>query len=102
MPYLEQQLPWQGLTPQSRQASRSGAANAAPRALNQTVRYLQALKDRPQHGLTDAEAAVVLGVERTSINARRVPLVKAGLVYASSETRLGRTGVKNVVWKISR
>lgn len=102
MPYLEQQLPWQGVTPQSRHTSREGAENAAPRAMTQAIRYLALLKDRPEHGLTDSEAAALLGIERSSVNARRVPLVKAGLVYASSETRLGPTGVRNVVWKISR
>ena len=99
MPYLEGALPFSGATPQSRHASRMGAENAAPRALSQTIKYLQALKDRPQYGLTDAEAATVLGVERSSINARRAPLVKAGLVYASSDTRPGPTGVANTVWK---
>lgn len=100
MPYLEGSLPFSGETPQSRHASRAGAENAAPRALSQAIRYMQALKDRPAHGLTDAEAAVVLGIERSSVNARRAALVKAGLVYASSDTRPGPTGVSNTVWKI--
>lgn len=98
MPYIEAALPFSGSVPQSRHASRAGAEDAAPRALNQTVRYLASLKAHPQ-GLTDAEAAELLNLERTSINARRVPLVKAGLVYADG-FRPGPTGkVKNTIWK---
>jgi len=99
MPYIESSLPFSGTLPQSRHASRSGAEEAAPRALSQTVRYLRALKDR-RDGLTDAEAAKVLHVERSTINARRVPLVKAGLVVADG-FRPGVTGTKNTVWKVA-
>ena len=97
MPYTDSNLPFSGSVPQSRHASRAGAEDAAPRALPQTVRYLRALKDRPA-GLTDAEAAVVLGLLRSTINARRRPLVKAELVYADG-FRDGAFGVKNTVWK---
>jgi hypothetical protein len=99
MPHLhEGQLPFSGSTQQSRHASRAGAEDAAPRALSQSIRYLSLLKMRPQ-GCTDAEAADLLGLERSSINARRVPLVKAGLVVADG-FRLGPTGkIKNTVWK---
>jgi hypothetical protein len=98
MPYLDSALPFSGSTPQSAHASHAGAVDAAPRALNQTVRYLRLLKDRP-NGLTDAEAATLMEVERSTINARRAPLVKAGLVF-SDGFRPGPTGkVKNTVWK---
>jgi hypothetical protein len=96
--WLEGALPFQGSCPQSAHASRSGAEAAAPRALSQTVRYLSAL--RAYGGLTDWEAADVLHLERTSINARRKPLVAAGLVVAGG-FRPGPTGVKNVVWKLA-
>lgn len=98
MPYTDSGLPFSGLTPQSAHASRAGAEDAAARALPQTVRYLALLKSRSQ-GCTDAEAADLLGLERSSVNARRVPLVKAWLVYADG-FRPGPTGkVKNTVWK---
>lgn len=97
MPWVEGALPFSGSTPQSAHASRAGAENAAPRALTQTVRFLAALKARPQ-GLTDWEAAELLDVERSTINARRRPLVKAGLVY-SDGFRPGPSGVRNAVWK---
>lgn len=98
--YIEGALPFGGSTPQAAHASRAGAEDAAPRALSQTVRYLSALKARP-HGLTDAEAATVLGVERSTINARRVPLVKAGLVIADGfrTRRTNGRALKNTVWK---
>lgn len=98
MPYLDEHLPFNGSTPLSRHTSRAGAKDARSRALSQAIRYLRALKDHP-HGLTDLEAADLLGVERTSINARRRELVKAGLVYADGTTRPGPTGVRNVAWK---
>jgi hypothetical protein len=97
MPWIEEVLPFSGSTPQSRHTSRAGAENAAPRALNQTLKYMAALKARP-NGLTDFEAAEVLGIERTSVNARRRPLVKAGLVVTGGFRR-GPTGIKNVIWK---
>jgi hypothetical protein len=97
MPYTDSVLPFSGVTPQSRHASRAGAVSAEPRALTQTVRYLVALKDRPV-GLTDREAADLLDLERNVINARRVPLVKAGLVVADG-FRPGSSGVRNTVWK---
>lgn len=97
MPWIESALPFQGSVPQSAHASRAGAEDAAPRALSQTVRYLALLK--AHGGLTDAEAAKLLDLERTSINARRRPLVKAGLVIADG-FRPGPTGkVKNVIWR---
>lgn len=97
MPYLEQGLPFSGKSPQSRHASRSGAEHAKDRALPQTVRYLQILKDHP-NGLTDREAADLLMIERSTVNARRSELVKADLVYADG-FRKGDSGVVNTVWK---
>ncbi len=99
MPYTEQGLPFaSGITPQSQHTSRAGAEDAAGRALPQTIRYLRCLKDHG--GLTDLEAAKLLGLERSSINARRVPLMKAGIVV-SCGFRKGPTGVKNCVWKVA-
>lgn len=98
MPYTDAGLPFSGSLPQSAHASRAGAEDATPRALPQTIRYLQLLKSR-SYGCTDAEAADALRLERTSINARRRPLVKAGLVYADG-FRMGPTGkIRNTVWK---
>ncbi len=101
MPWIEGALPFaSGSTPQAAHASRAGAEDAAPRAMSQVVRYLALLKASPR-GLTDAEAAQRLGIERTSVNARRAVLVKAGLVYSDGfrkRTTNGRNN-RNTVWK---
>jgi|SRR5579872_1605712 len=97
MPYTDTGLPFGGTSSQAAHASYEGARDAEDRALPQTVRYLALLKARPQ-GCTDREAAKLLGIDRTSINARRNPLEKAGLVYGDG-FRPGVTGRKNVVWK---
>ena len=100
MPYVDSALPFQGSTPLSRHTSRAGAEDARGRALPQTIRYLAILREHG--GLTDFEAARLLNVERTSVNARRVPLVKAGIVVAEG-TRPGPTGkVRNTVWRLVR
>lgn len=99
MPYVNDALPFQGSIPQSQHTSRAGAVDASARALPQTIRYLQVLKDHG--GLTDLEAAKLLGLERSSINARRVPLMKAGIVVADG-FRKGPTGVRNVIWTIAK
>lgn len=97
MSYTEAGLPFSGAVPQSRHTSRLGAEDAKGRSVPQVIRYLKALKDRPDRGLTDWEAAELLGVERSTINARRAELVEAGLVVPSGD-RPGPTGVRNTVW----
>lgn len=99
MPWMNSTLPFSGSTPQSRHTSRQGAEDVQTRALGQTVRYLALLKEHG--GLTDLEAAKLMQVERTSINARRAPLVKAGIVVADG-FRPSPSKVKNVVWRLGR
>lgn len=91
-------LPWSGITPLSAQTSYEGAQDATKRADVQLWSYLRALRTRGEHGLTDLEAAALLGIERTSICARRNWLAQRGFVRASGRTRPGPTGVRNVVW----
>lgn len=96
MPWTDAGLPFSGDTPPSRHTSHAGAEDAKPRAENQTIRYLAILK---AHGpLTDREAAKLLGIERTSVNARRAPLVKAGIVGPKGFRRGPGRQIKNVVW----
>src|SRR3954462_1391144 len=96
--YIQSAIPFGGSSPQSAHASRAGAEDAAPRALNQTVRYLALLK--AHGGLTDAEAAKLLNIERSSVNARRKPLEKVGIVV-SAGFRPGPTNIPNVVWTLA-
>lgn len=96
--YTDAGLPLNGITPLSRHTSRQGAEDGAKRAYSQVVRYMALLKEHC--GLTDFEAAALMRIERSSVNARRVPLVKAGLVGPNG-TRPGPTGkLKNVVWSL--
>lgn len=83
---------------QARHTSRLGAESAANRAETQTARYLSLLQDYPE-GLSDMQAARLMGVERTTINARRSPLHKAGVVVPNGFVT-GDSGVKNVRWSL--
>lgn len=93
-------LPFQGATPLSRFTSHAGADDAKTRAPSQLVRYLQLLHARYPDGYTDAEAAVLMEVERSSVNARRAPLVQAGLVEAYGTRARVSSDLLNVVWRL--
>ncbi len=93
-------LPFQGVTPISRHTSYQGADEAKERALPQAVRYLQLLHARYPDGFTDAEAATVLEVERSSVNARRSPLVQAGLVEPWGTRARISTENQNTIWRL--
>lgn len=99
MPHTAVGLPFSGSQPASQHTSYLGAQDGARRAARQTQRYLDYLDGRGVLGATDWEAAGALGLERTTINARRNELVKAGQVMAGGY-RPGPTGTKNVVWKL--
>lgn len=100
MPYVETddlRLPFSGVTPTSRHTSAQGAIAATERIGRQALALLTAYRT---HGpLTDAEAADVLGVERTTICARRNELVKRRLVEPVDVVK-GRRGVNNVRWAL--
>jgi hypothetical protein len=100
MPWTEAGLPLQGATPISRHTSHQGALAANERAMPQTVRYLQLLHARYPDGYTDAEAAMILEVERSSINARRAPLVQAGLVEDCGTRARASSDLPNVIWRL--
>lgn len=84
---------------QARHASRKGAESVAGRAETQTARYIALLQAYPD-GLTDWRAAELLGVERTSVNARRSPLVKAGVVVPNGFHRDDHSDVANTRWQL--
>jgi hypothetical protein len=90
-------LPWSGTCPQSRHASWLGAKDAAHRSESQVAKYLALLEQHPE-GLTDAEAADLMRIDRSSINARRRALVHLELVVADG-FRKSKHGIRNVVWK---
>src|SRR5678816_3276416 len=101
MPYTASEalsLPFSGSVTLSRHSSYQGAVSASERVGRQCLALISAYKD---HGpLTDAQAAQVLGVERTTINARRAELRKRGLVQAI-DTIKGEHGVSNTRWGLA-
>lgn len=92
--------PFSGSTPLSKHTSWLGAQSAAERIGRQALALLTAYQDRGP--LTDVEAAAVLNVERSTINARRNELVRRGLVAAIGATANVRTGIRNVTWGLSQ
>lgn len=93
--YVNGALPFSGSTPLAAHCSWLGAEDAKARSGKQTAALLGLYE---QHGpLTDAEAARRLGVERTTVNARRNELVRRGLVVAV-DTVKAATGIRNTRW----
>lgn len=88
-------LPWQGTTALSAHTSAMGAVAASERAGRQALALLALYRDRGP--LTDREAAEALGVERTTVNARRAELRKLRLVRAVG-VRRAATGINNTTW----
>lgn len=92
-------LPFQGVEDISRHCSHAGAVAASERVGRQCVELLAAYA---RHGaLTDAEAATHLGVERTTINARRAELIRRGLVVATGTKKNAATGIRNTTWGLT-
>lgn len=92
-------LPFQGAEPLARHCSHQGAVAASERVGRQCVELLSAYA---LHGpLTDAEAAKHLGVERSTINARRAELKARGLVSAHGTKKNETTGISNTTWGLT-
>lgn len=92
-------LPFSGVTPISRHCSYQGAVSAQERVGRQALAMLAAYR---AHGaLTDAEMAITVGIERSSVNARRSLLVKLGLVEAGGVKRNDITGISNTLWQLA-
>ena len=98
MPHTDSGLPFSGAIDVSRHHSFKGAEAAKERALPQVLRYLELLMHQYPDGYTDVEAAELLGVERSTINARRGECTKAGLIQAHG-ARPGKYDCDNVVWR---
>jgi hypothetical protein len=93
-------LPFNGITPISRHTSHQGAEAAKERALPQIVKYLQLLHAKYPDGCTDHEAAMILEVERSTINARRGELLHADLVETYGRRERVSTATVNTVWRL--
>lgn len=101
MGWTDQGLPFaSSASPLAAHTSYQGAQAAAGRAENQTLRLLELYARRGP--TTDAEAATVLAIERSSVNARRAPLCRRGIVVAVDSVKNGETGVINVRWGLAK
>jgi hypothetical protein len=89
-------LQFSGATVLSRHCSAQGAIAAAERCGRQALTLLALYRARGP--LTDAQAAEAMGIERTSINARRNALRKLGLVQAVDAVKNTQTGISNTRW----
>lgn len=90
------ELPFGGSITVSRHCSHQGAVAASERVGRQCVELLGAYAT--QGPLTDAEAAKHLGIERSTINARRAELIRRLLVAKHGTKRNPETGITNTTW----
>lgn len=92
-------LPFQGNEPVSRHCSHQGAVAASEKVGRQCVQLMTLYRQKgPQ---TDQEAADALGIQRSTVNARRAELVKRGLVQAVGTSKNMATGVNNTLWGLA-
>jgi len=85
-----------GRSPEARQCSYLGAVDAQGRAARQRDAYVALLGERGP--LTDQEAADLMGVERSSINARRNEL---GELVTNAGRKMGQRGSPNTLWRLT-
>ena len=96
MPWTQHGLPFAGRTQTPRHCSWVAAERSAVRATTQTARLMALYVTRgPQ---TDADAALALGLDRSTINARRATLVRSGAIVARWSAVNPRSGVRNTLW----
>ena len=101
MPYLDpahQRLPFQHDPTRMAPTSREGAQAIAPHAKALALRYQTVLARHPE-GVTDAEAAEELRVERTTVIPRRHEL---GPLVACVGTKRAPSGVRNKLYGLVR
>ena len=92
-------LPFQGSDQIALECSRAGALAASERVGRQGLALLALYR---RYGpLTDAESALRLGVERSTINARRNELVRLLLVTRHDTARNEKSGLRNTTWGLA-
>jgi hypothetical protein len=101
MPYTDHGLPFASSeSPVAAHCSHQGAIHAERRAGPQVLLLLAAYATYGP--MTDAEAAKRLGLERSTINARRVPLRDRGIVVAVDTVKNPVTQVRNTRWGLAK
>jgi hypothetical protein len=78
--------------------SRAAAEEIEPRVTTLRRAVLDAIRGAGDHGATDEELQVCLGMNPSTQRPRRIECVRAGLVRDSGRTRLTKSGRKAVVW----
>lgn len=101
MAYTQSGIAFSGSTPQSLHASHAGAEAIAPKQPTLLLRYLGALRQAGDRGLTDQESAALLHCKVTSITGRRNECLAFGLVRPDG-FRLGDSGVRVTVWILAK
>lgn len=101
MPWVTPLLPFASSpSPLAAHTSYLGAVDAQDRAATQTLRYLELLAKRGP--ISDWDAAKFLGLERSTVNARRAPLRDRGIVVAVDKVLNEETGSSNTRWGLKR
>src|SRR3990167_9110679 len=95
---IDEQLFVTRLSQKSSSTSIAGAEHAKYRAGGQVAKVYEAIRDCGEHGATDAELAAALGLERSTICARRFLLLARGLIVKAG-TRASQWGIQNRVYR---
>lgn len=95
MPWTAERLPFAA----DSHTSYLGAVDAEGRAQNQTIRLLEIYAHRGPS--SDWEVHKLTGWERTTVNARRRPLVLRGIVVKVDTVKNADTGISNSRWGLA-
>jgi predicted ArsR family transcriptional regulator len=100
MPWTARELPFAAsASPIAQTCSFAGAQDAIERSGTQTLRLLELYAKRGP--TTDQEAADLLGLMRSTINARRGALCARGIVQAVDRVKNAQTGIVNTRWALT-
>jgi len=85
------------------QARRTRKLGQIAAGLHRSTLWRKMLAIYAQGARTDAEMALALGIERTTVNARRAELVALGKVEDSKQTRKNpKSHVENTLWQLRK
>jgi len=78
------------------ETSKAAARSVKMQALALIDRILEIIKKQPA---TQDELAYVLGLQNAQVNKRTADLKNAGVIESSGETRPGKSGRQQTVWR---
>jgi hypothetical protein len=79
--------------------SHEAAEKITPRLGTIDDAIYKALLEVGESGATSDEIVEMTGIKYRSVTPRLKPMMRKGLVVGGSETRVGESGHKNLVWK---